>query len=159
MSIRRGSPSEGQEANVQATPEQQAFLEQHRLVVVGIGRASGPPHVSPVYYVMDGEDVLISTTAARFKARAIRRNEDVSLCVLGEQFPFPYLGIYGKGSIEEGGAAAVMRKIGEKMTGSAIPDAAVPAIEARAVNEGRVVLRVRPLKFYSTTPLAQKKDT
>lgn len=140
-----------------ATPEQLAFLESHRLVIVGIGRKAGPPHMSPVYYVMDGADVIISTTASRFKARAARKNPDISLCVLGEEFPFPYLLAYGKASIEEHGAAEAMRKIGEKMTGNPIPDSAMPAIEKRANDEGRVVLRVKPREFFSTMPLVQQK--
>lgn len=140
-----------------ATPEQQAFLEGHRLVIVGIGRKAGPPHMSPVYYVMDGADVIISTTASRFKARAVRKNEDISLCVLGEEFPFPYLLVYGKASIEEAGAAEAMRKIGEKMSGNPIPDAALPAIRERATKEGRVVIRVKPTEFFSTMPLAPPK--
>ena len=140
-----------------ATAEQTTFLDRHRLVVVGIPRTSGPPHMSPVYYVMDGADILISTTASRFKARAVRKNEDISLCVLAEEFPFPYLLVYGKASIEESGAAQAMRKVGEKMTGNPIPDAAMPAIEERAAKEGRVVLRVRPTEFLSTTPLPREK--
>ncbi len=138
-----------------ATAEQQAFLESHRLVIVGIGRKGGPPHMSPVYYVMDGADVIISTTASRFKARAVRKSEDISLCVLAEEFPFPYLLVYGKASIEEHGAAAAMRRVGEKMTGNPIPDAALPAIQERAAKESRVVLRVRPTEFFSTMPLPQ----
>jgi PPOX class probable F420-dependent enzyme len=140
-----------------ATAEQKTFLESHRLVVVGISRKAGPPHMSPVYYVMDGDDVLISTTASRFKAKAVRKNDDLSLCVLGEASPFPYLLVYGKASIEEHGAAQAMRKIGERMTGNPIPDAAMPAIEQRAQDEGRVVLRVKPTAFLSTVPLAQQK--
>jgi PPOX class probable F420-dependent enzyme len=140
-----------------ATAEQQAFLESHRLVVVGLPRKAGPPHMSPVYYTMDGEDIIMSTTASRFKARAVRKNEDVSLCVLAEEFPFPYLLVYGKGSIEESGAADLMMKIGEKMTGNPVPEAARPAVEQRAKDEGRVVLRVKPYAFFSTLPLAQQK--
>ena len=140
-----------------ATPEQQAFLEGHRLVIVGIGRKTGPPHMSPVYYVMDGADVIISTTASRFKARAVRKNADVSLCVLAEEFPFPYLLIYGQASIEEAGAAEAMRRIGEKMSGNPIPDTALPAIQERATKESRVVLRVTPTEFASTMPLPQQK--
>ncbi len=139
-----------------ATEEQQAFLESHRLVVVGLPRKAGPPHMSPVYYAMDGEDILMSTTASRFKARAVRKNEDVSLCVLAEEFPFPYLLVYGKGSIEESGAADLMMKIGEKMTGNPVPEAARPAVEQRAKDEGRVVLRVKPYAFTSTMPLPQQ---
>jgi len=103
--------------------------------------------MSPVYYVMDGDDVLISTTASRFKAKAIRRNSAVSLCVLGEKPPFPYLLVYGTGRIEDEGATAAMRKIGERMTGNAIPNEAMPQLEERARNEGRVVLRVTPESF------------
>jgi nitroimidazol reductase NimA-like FMN-containing flavoprotein (pyridoxamine 5'-phosphate oxidase superfamily) len=140
-----------------ATAEQQAFLESHRLVIVGIPRGKRPPHMSPVYYVTDGDDILISTTASRFKARAVRKNEDVSLCVLAEEFPFPYLLVYGKAAIEESGAAEVMRKIGGKMSGNPIPDTAMPAIEERARKEGRVVLRVRPTEFFSTMPLPPQR--
>ena len=37
-----------------------------------------------------------------------------------------------------------MMKVGEKMTGNPIPESARPAIEKRAQDEGRVVLRVTP---------------
>jgi|CXWL01.1.fsa_nt_gi PPOX class probable F420-dependent enzyme len=139
------------------TDEQRTFLQTHRLCVVGVNRKVGPPHLSPVYYVMDGDDVLISTTHSRFKAKAIKRNPDVSICVLAEQFPFPYLLIYGTGVIEDGGAADVMMKIGARMSGNPVPEAARPAIEQRAKDEGRLVLRVTPLDFRSTLPLAPPK--
>lgn len=31
-------------------------------------RVAGPPHMSPVYYALEGDDIPISTTASRFKA-------------------------------------------------------------------------------------------
>lgn len=130
------------------TPEERRqFLEQHRLCVVGYGRSDGPPSLSPVYYVMDGEDLLISTTATRAKTRAIRRNPDVSICVLGEAMPFPYLTVYGCGRIEEEGAVDAMMKVGGAMSGSPIPESARPAVEERARKEGRVVLRVTPQSY------------
>jgi PPOX class probable F420-dependent enzyme len=139
-----------------ATPEQQSFLHDHRLVIVGLSRAGGPPHMSPVYYVMDGDDILISTTASRFKARAVRKNDDISLCVLAEEFPFPYLLVYGKATIEDEGAPELMMRIAETMSGKPLPEAAKPVVAERARNEGRVVLRVKPYAFFSTQPLAKK---
>lgn len=125
------------------TPEERkSFLAAHRLCIVATGRGSRPPAVSPVYYVMDGDDILISTTATRAKAKAIRRNPQVSLCVLGEQPPFPYLAVYGRGRIEEEGAAELMMRIGQVMTGQPVADSARPAVEERAKREQRVVLRV-----------------
>jgi PPOX class probable F420-dependent enzyme len=133
------------------TPEEQkTFLEEHRLVIVGLAKRSRGPHMSPVYYTLDGDHILISTTAARWKAKAVRRGTAISLCVLGEALPFPYLLLYGTAVIEEEGAAAVMRKIGERMTGNAIPDSALPAIEERAQREGRVVLRFTPERIGGT---------
>jgi PPOX class probable F420-dependent enzyme len=150
----RQSPRESKGTFTMMTEEQRDFLQAHRLCVVGVNRKVGPPHLSPVYYALDGDDILISTTHSRFKARAIKRNPEVSICVLAEELPFPYLLIYGTGAIEDAGAPDVMMKIGERMTGHLIPEAARPAIEQRAKDEGRLVLRVTPLEFRSTLPLA-----
>lgn len=139
------------------TDEQRAFLQTHRLCVVGVDRKVGPPHLSPVYYALDGDDILISTTHSRFKARAIKRNPEVSICVLAEELPFPYLLIYGAGAIEDVGAPDVMMKIGERMTGNPVPESARRAVEQRAKDEGRLVLRVTPHEFRSTLPLSPPK--
>ena len=91
------------------TPEERKeFLKTHRLAILGVERSDAPPHLSPVYYVMDGDDLLISTTATRAKAKAVRRTSRVSVCVLGERRPFPYLTVYGRGRIEADGAVEVM---------------------------------------------------
>ena len=132
------------------TDEQKKFLEEHRLALVGLARKDRGPHMSPVYYALDGDDILISTTASRWKAKAIRRNSHMSLCIMGEAMPFPYLLLYGTAVIEDHGAPQVMRKIGERMTGNPIPDTAVPAIEERAKTEGRVVLRFTPERVGGT---------
>jgi len=65
--------------------------------------------------------------------------------------------VYGRGQIEEEGAPDLMMKVGERMTGNPVPEAARPAIEQRAKDEGRLVLRVKPLEFRSTLPLTQQK--
>ena len=131
------------------TPEERkAFLSEHRLAIVGAERQDAPPQLSPVYYVMDGDDLLISTTETRAKAKVIRRNTRVSVCVLGEEMPFPYLTVYGSGQIETDGAADVMMAIGGVMAGSPLPESMRPAIEERAKKEQRVVLRVTPESYY-----------
>lgn len=131
------------------TPEERkAFLSEHRLAIVGAERVDAPPQLSPVYYVMDGDDLLISTTETRAKAKVIRRNTRVSVCVLGEEMPFPYLTVYGHGQIETDGAADVMMAVGGAMAGNPLPESMRPAIEERAKKEQRVVLRVTPESYY-----------
>lgn len=131
------------------TPEERkGFLKAHRLAIVGVERKDAPPQLSPVYYVMDGDELLISTTATRAKARVIRRNPRVSVCVVGEQQPFPYLTVYGRGRIEVEGAVDVMVAVMEKMTGTPVRESARPTVEERAKREQRVVLRVTPESFF-----------
>jgi len=131
------------------TDEQREFLETHRLCVVGYARKSGPPALSPVYYVMEGDEIVISTTASRAKGRVGRRNHEMSVCVLAEKPPFQYLTVFGKARVEDAGAVDVMMRIGEKMTGAPISEASRPALEQRAKDEGRVVLRITAERIVS----------
>ena len=128
------------------TPEQKQFLSENRYCVVAYNRKGGPPAMSPVYYVVDGDDLLISTQADRAKGRVLARNPEVSVCVLSEApHPSPpYMTVYGRATIEHEGAADLMMRIGEAMSGSPIPKAARPAVEQRAVDQQRVVLRITP---------------
>jgi len=128
--------------------ERRQFLESHRLAVLGVERARKAPHLSPVYYVLEGDDLLISVTKTRTKTALIQRSGRLALCVLHEDFPFPYLRVDGRGSIEEDGAVELMMRIGEKMQGRPVPESARPAVEERARNEQRVVLRVTPESYY-----------
>ena len=131
------------------TPEERKrFLGEHRLAIVGAVRADGRPQLSPVYYTMDGDDLLISTTATRAKAKVGRRDDLASVCVIGKQPPFAYLTVYGRGRIEEDSAVDVMMAVGGKMTGRTLPESARPAIEGGAKNEQRVVLRVTPESYF-----------
>ncbi len=138
--------------------EQREFLASHRLCVFGFNRRSGPPSLSPVYYFMDGDEIVISTTESRVKAKAVQRNPEVSVCVLEEKMPFAYLTVFGHARIVEEGAADVMRRIGEAMSGNPVPEAVLPALEKRAESEGRVVIRVKPAQFVSTRPLGRSSE-
>lgn len=129
------------------TPEQREFLESHRLCVFAIERDAGPPSLTPVYYVVDGDDLLISTTATRYKGKAVEKHPKVSVCVLHEEFPFPYLTVYGTARIGPGDPAELMARLSEKMFGAPVAADAMPAIEQRAKDEKRVVLRVTPTGF------------
>ena len=54
--------------------ERREFVRKHRTCVFGYNRKADGPAMTVVYYVMDGDDLLISTMAARAKALAVQRN-------------------------------------------------------------------------------------
>src|SRR4030081_3928250 len=80
--------------------ERRQFVQDHRTCVFGYNRAKDGPAMSIVYYVMDGDDILVSTMAARAKAKAVERNQKVSLCILDEQWPPTYLQVYCDAKVE-----------------------------------------------------------
>lgn len=129
--------------------QQRQFLADHRLCVLGYNRAEGPPALTPVYYVLDGDEIVISTTSSRAKGKAGKRGREMSVCVLAEESPFDFVTVFGKARVEEEGAVEAMMAIGSKMTGRTIGEEARPALEARAAAEGRVVLRITPTRAIS----------
>lgn len=127
------------------TSEQREFLQANRFCVVGYERKDGPPAMTPVYYTMDGDDILFSTSAARTKAKVLARNPQVSICAMAEGHPSPkYVTVYGTARIETEGAVDLMMRLGGVITGNPVPEAARPMVEKRAADEQRIVVRVTP---------------
>ena len=107
-----------------------------------------------VYYVMDGDDILVSTMADRQKARAVARDPRVSLCVLDEQWPLTYVQVYGRAVLDtdpEHGAD-MLRRVIELMAGQPVPDERRAQIAEMAREEKRVVVRVSPYATFATPP-------
>lgn len=64
------------------TAEQDQYLKDHNLGVLGTGRRDGSPQLSTVYYHYDGTDVAMSVTTDRAKWKNAVRQPNVSLAVL-----------------------------------------------------------------------------
>ncbi len=134
--------------------ERREFVRRHRTCVFGYNRKNDGPAMTVVYYVLDGDDLLISTMAARSKTLAVRRNPKVGLCVLDEQWPLTYVQVYGDATVEEdfGQAVDVLRRVIDLMAGQQMPASKLPEIQRIAREENRVVIRVRPYATFATPP-------
>jgi PPOX class probable F420-dependent enzyme len=134
--------------------ERRDFVRKHRTAVFGYNRKNDGPAQSIVYYAMDGDDILVSTMAARAKARAVARLGRVSLCVLDEQWPPTYLVVSCDAQVEREPKAVVdlMMRIAGVMAGKEMPESVRPVVEAGAKREDRVVLRLTPYATFCTPP-------
>jgi hypothetical protein len=110
--------------------------------------------MSIVYYVMDGDEILVSTMAARSKAKAVARSPKVSMCVLDENWPPSYLLVYCDATVETDFECVVdvMMRIAGAMAGNPMPEDVRPMVEEGARVENRVVLRLRPYATFCTPP-------
>jgi PPOX class probable F420-dependent enzyme len=97
------------------TDELREFLDAHRVGVLGTIAEDGKPHLSVVYYVRDGDRLLISTLSARLKARHVERTEWASLSVRGDEQPYPSATFSGPAEIVTKGigppTALIMQRI------------------------------------------------
>jgi PPOX class probable F420-dependent enzyme len=134
--------------------ERREFVRSHRTAVFGYARRAHGPAMTVVYHVMDGDDILVSTMAARAKARAVARNPRVSLCVLDEKWPLSYILVYGTARVEHDldAATQLLERIYALMAEQPIPDAHRDEIAETARREQRVVLRVTPYMTFETPP-------
>jgi PPOX class probable F420-dependent enzyme len=62
-------------------------------------RADGSPHVAPIWFILDGEDLVFMTGAETVKGRAMLRDPRVALSVDDERPPFAFAIIEGTVSI------------------------------------------------------------
>lgn len=135
--------------------ERRTFVRTHRACVYGYRRLRDGPAMSVVYYVpTDDDDLLVSTTASRAKARNAARDGKVSLCILGEGWPLTYLQVYTDAVIERDRdlVVDVMMAVAARMSGHALGAEARPHIQAMADQEQRVVLRCRPYATFAQSP-------
>jgi PPOX class probable F420-dependent enzyme len=82
--------------------EWRAFvLEGTRTGKAAVTRKDGSPHVTPIWFVLDGDDLVFNTGSQSLKGRALRRDPRVSICVDDQTPPFSYVVIQGEATISE----------------------------------------------------------
>lgn len=64
-------------------------------------REDGSPHVVPIWFDVDGEVIVFTTGENVIKARNIRHDARVSLCVDDERPPFSYVRVDGTATFSD----------------------------------------------------------
>lgn len=64
-------------------------------------RADGSPHVAPIWFVLDGDDLVFNTGKETVKGRNLARDGRVALCVDDDRPPFAYVVLQGRATISE----------------------------------------------------------
>jgi PPOX class probable F420-dependent enzyme len=69
-----------------------AFLQERRFAVLGTINSDGSPQLTTMWYLLEGDTIVMNTKAGRRKERNIRRNPHISICVPDE---YSYVTISG----------------------------------------------------------------
>jgi PPOX class probable F420-dependent enzyme len=85
------------------TPDEiRAFLlEGTRTAALATVRTDGRPHVAPIWFTLDGDDLLFTTGENTVKGGNLQRDRRVALMVDDEEPPFAFISIEGEVSLSE----------------------------------------------------------
>jgi PPOX class probable F420-dependent enzyme len=63
-------------------------------------RKDGRPHVMPIWFLLDGDELVFNTGASTVKGRTLARTGQASLCVDDETPPFSFVTVSGPVTID-----------------------------------------------------------
>ncbi|MEU3856315.1 PPOX class F420-dependent oxidoreductase [Streptomyces sp. NPDC028722] len=64
-------------------------------------RADGSPHVAPIWFVLDGDELVFNTGKDTVKGRNLARDGRVALCVDDDRPPFHFVVVSGRAGLSE----------------------------------------------------------
>jgi PPOX class probable F420-dependent enzyme len=80
-------------------------LHETRTGKLGITRANGAPHVTPVWFLIDetpdGDEVVFTTNEVGVKAKALRRDPRFAICVDDQTRPYSFVLIEAEATLSE----------------------------------------------------------
>ncbi len=124
-------------------PEVRAFLDEMKVPgVLATLRPDGSPITSAVWYALRGDAIVISTPAARPKARNVRNDGRVSFVVDTKEMPYRGVAIEGVAEAVEDPDKEIMFAISRRYLGPDLPG----RIYERAAQGARTVIRIRPTR-------------
>jgi PPOX class probable F420-dependent enzyme len=124
--------------------QRRAFLNDGtRTAILATVRADGRPHAAPVWYALDGDDVLINTGEDTVKGRAVQRDPRVTVVVDDPTPPYAFVMIEGVAEIsrDHDEIQRGSTTIGRRYLDTESADAWVLHY---ATSPGKVLVRVRP---------------
>lgn len=130
------------------TPEEyRAFMMQGtRTGKVATVRADGRPHVAPIWFVLDGDDLLFTTWHTTVKAANLRRSPYVAISVDDQAPPFSFVVVEGEAEIVDAAPDELLKwatAIGGRYMGADKAE----AFGKRNAVPGELLIRVRPTKI------------
>ena len=116
-----------------------------------VGR-SGAPHVVPVWFLLDGGQLVLTTGAESVKGRNLRRDPRVAVVVDDETPPFAFVHIRGRAALSEdpGELLRYATEIGGRYMGADRAE----EFGRRNASSGELLVRITPERVISETNVA-----
>ena len=141
-------------ATAMTDEERRAFLmDGTRTGILATVRRDGRPHAAPVWFTLDGNDVMFTTGESTVKGRNLRRSGRALIVVDESMPPYDFVTVEGRVEISEDLDELLhwATVLGGRYMG---PDRAEEFGRRNAVR-GELLVRLRPEKIVATAGVAE----
>ena len=115
-------------------------------------RPDGRPHVAPVWFDLDGDQIVFTTWQTTAKAANLRHSPWVSLCIDDEAPPFAFVKI--DGTAEFSNDLAELRRWATRIAGRYMGDALAETYGTRNAVPCELLVRVTPVSIIGQDDVA-----
>ena len=131
-----------------------AFLAQGtRTGKLATVRADGRPHIAPIWFVLDGDDIVFMTAADTVKGQNLRRDPRMTLCVDKEEPNYGYVIVEGTVTLSED--LEQMLPLSTRIAARYMGADKAEAYGKRNAVAGEMLVRVTPSKVMALDDLAE----
>jgi PPOX class probable F420-dependent enzyme len=133
--------------------QRRAFLlDGTRTGVLATVRADGRPHAAPVWFTLDGDDVVFTTGAGTVKGRNLRRTGRALVVVDESAPPFDFVTVEGRVQISED--PAELLRWATVLAGRYMGADKAEEFGRRNAVPGELLVRLRPDKIVALSGIA-----
>jgi PPOX class probable F420-dependent enzyme len=134
--------------------ERRTFLAHGtRTAKLATVRLDGRPHTTPVWFVLDGDDLVFMTWHTSIKGMAIQRDARVALVVDNETYPYAFVLVEGIASVARDEASR--RRWARDIASRYVPTEQVDGCSARNAADGELVVRVEADHWVARASMAE----
>jgi PPOX class probable F420-dependent enzyme len=119
---------------------------------LAVTRADGRPHVTPIWFVLDGDDVMLNTGTDSIKGKALRRDPRVCLSVDDQLPPYSFVVIDGVAEISED--MGELRRWAAAIGGRYMGADRAEEFGVRNAVPGELLVRIRPTSVIAQADIA-----
>jgi PPOX class probable F420-dependent enzyme len=130
---------------VTLTPEQREFLEEKRFAVVGTVNPDGSPHLAVMWYLLDGDDIVVNSAQGRLKDRNLAADPRMSV-LIADGYRFVRLDGRAKIDHDQATVQADIRRLAVLNYGAAKAD---EAMRNRFSKQHRITYRLPIRRVYA----------
>lgn len=131
--------------------EWQAFVaDGPRVAVLATVRTGDRAHAVPVWFVLDGEEILFTTPAASVKGRAIARTGRATMLVMDQRPPYSFAMV--EGEVEVSREPGIVREVTIRVHERYLPAEQAVAAAAPLLEEPtELACRLRPESVFAVS--------